>query len=477
MISEGKNPADTVFDIFRFNQYAWAKGYKDVLLDYYLNSPFCSTFVLPFTILQNAYTAKAVFNGISIILLVLALEILVKTFKANVLVSSFPLLFFIPIQNNILFGQFYFIIFASTVFAYYFYSKNQQSLASVFIVNAAFLKVFPLLFGVPLLKKIKYKILFFVGFCFGFSVLFNGFSFWEAYLFKFFPQNISNNTSIGFQANAQSLDVFFKHLFVADTFHNPNPFFDNSTLFFAVLWLTKSLILGLAIKHFNVTKSDPWEVLSGIIVALFLLQTRTPTYSLIFWTIPLLFYVKSSKSAIYKFIFVVLVLIRANFLGVFFENTTVILQFIPLIISIFLGLLFIQDFISFDIYKELAIAAIILSPILIESFAKPDSSRYVLPNKGQFITYDFEIKPSKIVAYSLGKQGSEQVEVRINAKLVDTLSCRIIDNEIFYKNKKIDLPSSMKKKAVLVNQKDIYFLTDYRSRVGWLNLKKVSIRQ
>lgn len=477
MILEGENPAQTVFDIFQFNQYAWAKGYKDVLLDYYLNSPFCSTFVLPFSVLENAYIAKAVFNGISIILLVFALEILAKNLQAKKLILSFPLLFFIPIQNNILFGQFYFIIFTFTVFAYYFHSKNQQNLASVFIVIATFLKVFPLFFAIPLLKKVKYKILIFAVICFGISVLLSGFSFWDAYLFKLFPQSMLNDTSVGFQVNAQSLDVFLKHLFIADSFHNPYPFIDNPTLFLVALWFSKFLILGIAIKHFNGTKSNPWEALSGVIAALFLLQTRTPTYSLIFWLIPLVFYINTSKSNIYKLIFTVLIVIRANFSNVFFENTSVILQFIPLIISILLGLMFFQDFIRFDVYKELAIAAIILNPILIKSFAKEDISQYVLPNKGQFITYDFEVKSSKIIAYSLGKKGKEQIEVRINATLIDTLSCRVIDNHIFYKNKKIDLPSSTKKKAILVNQKDIYFLTDHRSRVGWLNLKKVSIRQ
>jgi ABC-type uncharacterized transport system auxiliary subunit len=123
----------------------------------------------------------------------------------------------------------------------------------------------------------------------------------------------------------------------------------------------------------------------------------------------------------------------------------------------------------------LVFAAIIFCPILIKSFAKTDTSQYVLVNKGQFITYDFEVKQSKIIAYSLGKQGKEQTEIRINASSIDTLNCKIIKNEIFYKNQLIDLPSSMKKSAILVNHKDIYFLTDYRSRVGWLNLKLISI--
>lgn len=475
MILEDQNPTDLIFDIFQFNQYVWKKGYNDVLLDYYLNSPFCSTFILPITIFKNAYFAKTFFNSISIILFIFSLEILAKSDHSKKLILCFPLLFLIPIQNNILFGQFYFIIFAFTVFAYHFYSKNQLNLASVFIINAAFLKIFPFFFVLPLLKKVKYRILIVSILCISISILFNGFSFWGKYLFKFFPQSMLNDSSIGFEVNAQSLDVLFKHLFIADAFHNPKPFTDSPILFFIMLWLSKSIILGLAIKYFNSTKISSWESLSGIIVALFLLQTRTPTYSLIFWLIPLIFYLNSPKSITSKLIFIILLIVRSNLSILFTGSASVFLQFIPLIISVILGLMFFQNFIKFDSFNELVFAAIIFCPILIKSFSKTDTSQYVLVNKGQFITYDFEVKQSKIIAYSLGKQGKEQTEIRINASSIDTLNCKIINNEIFYKNQLIDLPSSMKKSAILVNHKDIYFLTDYRSRVGWLNLKLISI--
>jgi hypothetical protein len=42
LISDNLN-SDKLFDIYEFNNYIWNLGYDDVLVDFYLNSPFIYT--------------------------------------------------------------------------------------------------------------------------------------------------------------------------------------------------------------------------------------------------------------------------------------------------------------------------------------------------------------------------------------------------------------------------------------------------
>ncbi len=287
MLQNGLQPEKIVFDIYDFNQFAWQKNYKNVLLDYYLNSPFCTTFLYPFTFFKDAYLAKIIFNIFSIILFIFSLEILSKTFKnqTKILLLFLPFVFFIPIQNNILFGQFYLIIFAFTVIAYHFYSKKHFFTSTFSLGIIIFLKIFPLFYGIPLLINAKKKYLLFLlvscSILFIFSVFINGFSFWKVYLFEKLPSAFLNESSIGFQTNVQSFDVFFKHLFIKDDFHNPKPFYESLNFYYLSVFLTKSLILGFGISFIISNINDVWKALSCIIIILFLLQTRTPTYSLV----------------------------------------------------------------------------------------------------------------------------------------------------------------------------------------------------
>ena len=66
MIREGISHSH-LFDIYEFNYYIWNLGYPDVLVDFYLNSPFTISLFYPLSFIENPYVAKAIFNFISIV--------------------------------------------------------------------------------------------------------------------------------------------------------------------------------------------------------------------------------------------------------------------------------------------------------------------------------------------------------------------------------------------------------------------------
>jgi len=51
----------------------------------------------------------------------------------------------------------------------------------------------------------------------------------------------------------------------------------------------------------------------------------------------------------------------------------------------------------------------------------------------------------------------------------------IKDNQVFVDGQQVTHTNSLKKKAVLINNCDVYFLTDHRSRYGVFTLKKTNI--
>ena len=96
---QGIAPESVLFDIYDFNQYVWSQGYTDLLLDFYYNSPFTVTAFYPFTFIEDAYLAKAIFNGINCIALILCTYRLVNMYQVKQLwgLLFIPILFYLSL--------------------------------------------------------------------------------------------------------------------------------------------------------------------------------------------------------------------------------------------------------------------------------------------------------------------------------------------------------------------------------------------
>jgi hypothetical protein len=113
LVTEGIAPESVVFDILDFNEYVWSRGYSNELTDFYLNSPFIATLFYPLALIKNASYSKLIFNLFCLSLFALTLHI----FSSNHLKKNewpalllIPLIFFIPLKNNLEFGQLYLLI-------------------------------------------------------------------------------------------------------------------------------------------------------------------------------------------------------------------------------------------------------------------------------------------------------------------------------------------------------------------------------
>ncbi len=484
MIREGISHSH-LFDIYEFNYYIWNLGYPDVLVDFYLNSPFTISLFYPLSFIENPYVAKAIFNFISIVLFCWSLYVLLrKKLKGrNAILLLLPIIFFIPIRNQILFGQSYFLIISLVIFGFLLIEERRKGIGASLLSVTVLLKIFPVFYGVSLLfykswKAILLGILSLIILLL-FSIYISGYSFWESYVMEIIPNAIQNNSTVDFRYNAQSFDVFLKTLFIEDSYYNPNALFNSERLYVLLKWLFKSLIIAFAISVSFTQKNNLFKLLSIWIVALFLLQSRTATYAQILWIIPAICLLNQKIPTNKKNIFLIVLFIVCNIPVYKLEFLPIVFKFSRLWLTFFLAILFFRSFsVKFN-YKWLVVVFILLTPLHLKVFEniKTINSEYVLAKKEYFIVYDFFEKNGGLFIKTLGRNGEEIVNTGIPILSFNENILEIKGNQILIDEKVILEDYSLKKKPVLVNNTEVYYLTDHHSRRGAYTLKKISIEE
>jgi len=483
IITNSNTPETILFDIYEFNSYIWDLGYDEVLADFYLNSPFNTVAFYPFSLIDNAYLAKAIFNGLCSFLFLLAMYCLYKRFgkKTLFLIVAIPILFYIPLRNQILFGQTYFLVFVLVVFGFLWIERHKNIYGGLALVFAVALKIFPVIYGIPLLVKKQWKALlmtFGLGvILLAISIWFTGITLWETYFFEVLPNAIKNKSTVNFQYNAQSIDVFLKTLFIQDAYYNPAAVFDNERLFFIIKWLLKSVIIGVAVSLSFSNKKNLFALLSIWVVALFLMQSRTATYAQVLWIIPA-FYIFSSKLHIYKQIgFFAVLFVMCNLPLSSLKELPLFFKFSRLWLTIILAILFYSSFNKKVNYKYIGLGLLILLPLHLDLFSHQQNnhSEYVLEEKKYFMIYDFENDNNTLTYKALGKGGRIVEKTNIKLTNFDTDSYTIENNQITHNGLQITNDPSLKKKPVLVNDCEVYYLTDSKSRRGAFTIKKINI--
>ena len=483
IVANSNTPEIILFDIYMYNNFIWDLGYEEVLADFYLNSPFNAVAFYPFMFIQDAYIAKAVFNILSCVLFLIAIYGLFKRYGKKTLwfVIFIPILFYVPIRNHILFGQTYFLIFALVSFSFLWFERHKNSYGAMALVFAVALKVFPIFYGIPLFFKQQWKsllILVILGFSIlGLSIWFTGSFLWETYFFDVLLNAIKNKSTVNFQYNAQSIDVFLKTLFVQDVYYNPTAFFDNERLYVIIKWLLKSIIIGVAVSTSISNKKNLFALLSIWVVTLFLVQSRTATYAQILWIIPAFHMHTSSAGHLKKISFFVILFLMCNIPISKLEYFPVVIKFLRLWLAIGLAILFYSSFIKKLSYKHIGLSFLLLLPLHSELFSKTKSSvsTYVLEHQEYFMIFDFAKTGNTLTYDALGKNGKETIKTNIKIDTFDTFSCNIENNQIILNGKQLTDDTSFKKKPVLVNNCEVYYLTDARSRHGAFTIKKIEV--
>ncbi|WP_298311593.1 glycosyltransferase family 87 protein [uncultured Aquimarina sp.] len=483
LLHEGITPENVIYDIYAFNNYIWDLGYSDELVDFYVNSPFTLVAFYPLAYIKDAYLAKFIFNSISVLLFIFGLLLLVKKIVPNSkkLLLAIPIVFYVPIRNQIMFGQSYFIVFFFVVAAFYFLDKRKEYGTGILLSFAALLKFFPVFYGIPLALQKQWKT---IGLCVFATLLFmiigisiTGYSLWESYFMDVLPHTFLSKTATDYRANYQSLDVFFKILFVEDPYYNPNAWIADERIYNIANWITKAIIIGSAIGISLQKNKNIFALLAIWVTTLFLIQERTATYAQILWVIPLFAVFSLVTKPKYKLILLGLLLLICNFPFQMLGGLFIGVQFSRIWLVILL---------SFFMYKQTGVrfylryvifTFILLFPVFYGTFKNEseDLSQYALLEKQHFMIYDFFNDQGRLAYKALGKNKDETIITGISIESFDTESITIKNHQLYQGNRLITTTTSLKKKPVLVNNSRVYFLTDHRSRRGAFTLKYIDI--
>jgi hypothetical protein len=406
--------------------------------------------------------AKIIFNSISLVLFLFSLRRLVKAYPVNLLyLVALPLVFFIPLRNNFMFGQVYLLLFFLLSEGFLAYKKEAYLKMSLFWSVAILFKVFPvLLFGMLLFRK-KYKAFIYLWLAclvlFGVSLLINGYEIWEFYLTSVLPKSGKGEISREFVQNYQSMFMFLKYSFPS-----------NIAVFSMLLFVFKISLIALSFVFTKQLKSD-FKIFSFWMLFIILWSPYGSTYSLLLLLFPFIFYSKKVNKT--SFLLIALLFIINTIPIHYFSNFSIPFSFPRLWVLLLLVVLVIRTSeIQFHWKKSL----LIFFPITIIYFfgilPKETITAPSIVSEKHILTYDYKIENGKLSYLYWDEKGEHSETTVINVKMVDSTNISLRNNQIFYKNKQLTFTKSNKIKPAIINNNELIYLSDFKKGIGFFSV-------
>ena len=470
------NLDSTIYFPFEFNKEIFNLGIQGCYVSYAPNTPFLSILFLPLTIVP-VLKAKLIFNIISSFLYIYSCYRLIDFYKINnKFIILIPLIFLIPIKNNLLFGQVYFFLLFLLSECLIAYEKQNIKRTALFLSLSVFLKVFPFLLICIFIFRKQWKYFFYtIFFCFIFlilSICITGVDIWFFFFKTILPKASNGEIANSFVDNYQSLFMFLKRIFVFDSVENKNVVYNNPILF-------KSLILGIKIFVISIGFYITTNIKNNLFIFSFwtlisiILTPYGSTYGyivLIFTSINIL-KVEISKTR-KVLLFLILFLINNFPISFFIENR---FPFSYLRLFGFLILFLMIIFLYSKIINWNKALVISLFSTLVIFFTKPQKTISSLATKESqpILVYDYKLENSQLTYFYWNERGENSKKIFFKNKKREQLL--LLNNQIYYRGKQITFDKSYKLKPTLIDDKTIIYLSDFDKGIGFYSLRKFEL--
>jgi hypothetical protein len=476
MISEGIFTSEIYFP-FHFNQTIADLGYLNEFLSFAPNTPFLALFFVPLTIFQPE-TAKLIFNLISLVLLLISVKRMGDHLNLNwTYILFFPIVFFIPIKNNLLFGQVYFLLFFLLTEGFIAYHKNQFVKMALWWGLAIVLKVFPVVLIGFLIFKHRFKAIIYLlvslTILILLSVISTGSSPWEFFFTEAIPRFNNGEIAGAFVDNYQSLFMFLKRILVFDALDNPSGFGQYLNEVLGLIFSIKVFLIAVAIIITRKVKGSFFSFSFWLFISL-ISSPYGSTYSLLVLAF-LYFSIGKLEIQNWQKTFIIITLTLLT-LESFKSGFSFPFNYVRLYLIILLLLGFVVFFKSQIPLKKVGLIALFSGGLYFVFL--PDrvdfSTRYtnfIMP----ILTYDYEIRNDKLVYFYWTNATWESVESATQKQIANPQNVEIIDNQVFYLDQQLTFDHSNKKKATQVNENEIVFLSDKNRGVGFYELRKIKL--
>ncbi len=473
---EGQFTSDIYFPYF-FNAAIHDLGYNQIFSSYAPNTPFLAFVFTPFTLLPLAIS-KLVFNILSVLLFFIAIIRLFKHFQIKYeYIIILPLIFFIPLKNNLLFGQIYFLLFFLLSEGFLAYKKRYYKTMSLLWSIAIFLKVFPIILFAFLVIKKQYKACVFLFLTCAIMLFIligiNGYEIWEFYFNKVLPRATNGEIAGAYVDNYKSVFMFLKRLLVYDNIENKNPLFNSPLLFKNLIFYFKIIVFGVLFFLSKNIKKD-MLVFSIWIMASIILSPYGSTYSAIMLIFLYFIICRSLSTQKTKIVQILLIFFICN---VSLIKTDLFpfnyLKLFALILMFILILYLYKDKINLKLIFGLGLILTIGYSFSINSITKTNES--YLAYKTPILTYNYSLISNSIYYSFWNENGRNTNSFNLSITSIDSTSVSIKNNQIFYKNEQLTFDNSNKLKPLLLNN-EIIFLSDKNIGIGFYQLHTIKLR-
>jgi hypothetical protein len=428
------------------------------------NSPFLALFYLPFTFLEIGIS-KLIFTSFSLILLILSLFRLFKFLDIdNRYFAVLPILFLLPIKNNILFGQTYFLILVLLIETFISLEKKKSIKAGLFISLAICIKVFPVFLIPYLLIKKDWKSIFYIALFtsifIGITLFFVPIESWIFYVTTVLKKASNGEISGEIVSNYQSL-----HMFLKSEFTNYKSYL-----------LGCKIALILSAVYYTIQNKNSLHNYTVWLLLSVAFSAYGSTYSLLIFIWLFISIAKSNVNFRWKVFWLILLFLICNVPIHYFENITFPFNYIRLLLLFLLG-----SSLIFYIRKQLPVVIVLFFGGLISAihvlFFQKEKVNYekVIPNEKELLITDYQLKNNQLTYNYWTHEGLKTKKIFYKTNTVQDLEIK--ENQVYHNQKSITNEFSFKKKAVLIDNKYILFLSDYDRGIGFYDLKKIHLEK
>ncbi len=461
-----------------FNTKIFDLNQQYSFLSFAPNSPFIALLFAPLSFF-SVPIAKLVFSLFSVFLFLYSLVQLNKSYPLSKwTIALLPILIFVPLKNQILFGQLYFVLFFLLTMGFLAYKKERWTFLSIWWGLAIMLKIFPVILILFLLLNGKIKglvyliisstILLFI------TLPFTGWHPWVYLLTEVLPRANAGEIAGEYVDHYQSVFMFLKRLLVFHPVENNSIGFNAPFLFKPIILAFK--LMGIATLSFltwkeknNLITFSLWLILS------LLLTAYGSTYSFLLflpfvWAVPQLRIPFNAQSAL-------LLLLGIAFNSSLFPLMHFPFQYLRMFIFMALFVGIILRYRNSIPLKKIAFAVTLGSFVCIPFFKITTNEPYATSFSMPILTYNYRIKNNLLTYFYWNKNGPQKETISYPITSVSTSGIEIIENQILYNNQPLTNSSSTKKEARLINGHHILYLSDAGRGIGFYQLRIIDIEK
>jgi hypothetical protein len=469
--------AGNAYDLEKLNGAIWQAGYRDVFVSYAPFPPFTSIVFAPF-LLFSPLTAKILFNTVSCLLFLLTLM------RARLVMGLppwlaivLPVLFFVPLVNNLFFGQAYLLLTVLLLEGYLAHKQRRFALAGLLWGTAVLFKLFPgvILFWLLLRKEYRTArwLCSFCALLLLLSIGLNGWEIWKYYGTEIFPKVNNGELNSSFTYYFQSACMLIKKGFVYDALYNTSPLTDSPMLFGILLGLFKATILTASIAFtLRGRDKDGYHSFAVWMTSTILISPNGSSYSLVLLIIPLLALGKARTGLLSALLLLaVICFIPVNRL----EHFPAWAQYprLYLLLFFFFGLMIrpLRSAWHGGVFAGSVSFFLLLS---LASYPRGvDRSRYFFSTEEHIFINDYWVSDGSLFYSYRDETGSHTVPAGLPVAASSALGLE--GKQILYGGRPVTQSGDTKRKPMLINGTTILYLSDKNRGPGFYTLRKLEL--